>query len=84
MSEDYGPSGYTVKDLVYYMGFFAGIIVTYTVLGMYTDWHHLLRALLGLPVGFALAIGCERLYRKATQPGPTDDRTRDNGTPSSH
>jgi hypothetical protein len=68
-----GP-GYTVNDLVYYMGLFGGIIGVYlgtAPLGL----HPLLRLVGGLIVGVGCGWVLEKLYTKATR-WPDDPNQR--------
>jgi hypothetical protein len=67
-----GP-GYTVKDLFYYGGLFAGIILVSTTL---QPWgiHPLFRLLLGLGLGVGLGWLLERIYENmvASRRSPED------------
>ena len=56
---------YTVKDLVYYAGLFAGIIVTFKALEPFAI-HSIIRLIAGLVVGVGLGWIAERVY-SATQ-----------------
>jgi hypothetical protein len=62
---------YTVNDLVYWMGMFAGIIVVFLI-GRPYGVHRLLLLLGGLAVGAGLGFGMERIYRNINRPPPPD------------
>lgn len=49
---DQGP-GYTVKDLVFWIGLFTGLIVTYLVMEAF-EIHRIVRLLVGLVVGLGV------------------------------
>src|SRR5206468_1570026 len=63
--------GYTTKDLVYYTGLFAGIILVYLGLGP-LGVHPILSLLLGLGVGVGLGWLLERLYTGSSSAKPRD------------
>ncbi|MGE3806612.1 MAG: hypothetical protein AB7K24_18245 [Gemmataceae bacterium] len=65
-----GPD-YTVEDLIYYMGLFGGIIVTYLVMEQ-MGVHPLLRLIVGLVVGVGLGWVCLRIYTNAISPPRQD------------
>jgi len=57
-----GP-GYSVKDLVWYSGLLAGIVLVYTLTIPYADeLHQLVRFALGVAVGVGLGWGLETAY----------------------
>jgi hypothetical protein len=62
-----GP-GYTVRDLYYYSGLFAGIIIVY-VGTQSTELHPILRLVLGLIAGVALGWIADRAYQASTGAG---------------
>jgi len=77
MSEDRGPSGYTVKDLVYWSGLIGGVVATYGLLhALDVDMYPLIRAVLCLVAGVAVGWICERIYTRARRP-PTGGRRND-------
>jgi hypothetical protein len=76
--DDKGPSGYTVKDLVYWSGFIGGAIVTYGILhAVDVEMYPLIRAVLCLGAGVAVGWTCERICARVRRPptaGPHSDR----------
>jgi hypothetical protein len=71
-NNNYGPSGYTVHDLIFWTGFIVGDIAVYFALEP-MEWHNALRALAGAPVGLALGWLSDKVYTAATA-GPRDGR----------
>jgi hypothetical protein len=71
---DQGPD-YTVKDLVYYTGLFAGIIVVYLLLAPF-GLHPLLKLVPAIFVGAGLGWACEQLYTRSRRP-PRDPHRDD-------
>ena len=66
-----GP-GYTVEDLVFYMGLFAGIIGVYLALEPY-EVHRLVRLLGGIVVGAGLGWVMLKVYQMGKDSGPKGD-----------
>jgi hypothetical protein len=67
-----------MRDLVYWLGFFIGIIGTFVALEPVIEMQ-LVRGLIGLVVGIGLGFLCERTYAAAQSPrrppgpgGPND------------
>ena len=58
-----GPN-YTVKDLVYYIGLFGGIIATYLILKPF-EFHQIIVLIAGLVVGVGLGWLLETAYTSA-------------------
>jgi hypothetical protein len=76
--DDKGPSGYTVKDLVYWSGLMGGVVVTYGILhALDIELHPLVRALLAIGVGVALGWTSERIYTRAQRPAQAGPRRND-------
>lgn len=65
-----GP-GYTVDDLIYYLGLFGGIIVTYQVLAQF-DVMPIIRLIAGLVVGVGLGFVSLSIYKSLNAPPPQD------------
>jgi hypothetical protein len=58
-----GPN-YTVKDLVYYIGLFGGIIATFFILTPF-EVHHIVKLIAGIVVGVGLGWLLETAYTSA-------------------
>jgi hypothetical protein len=73
-----GVGGYGVKDLIYYGGVFAGIIIVYLTLEMF-EVMPLVRLVAGLVVGVALGWSLETLFTlwQRSQRPPTESRPPD-------
>lgn len=69
-----GP-GYTIDDLIFYAGLFAGLIITFVATeGM--DVHRVVRLIGGGLVGSALGWGALKVYHRMTIPDSSQDDDR--------
>jgi hypothetical protein len=67
---DRGP-GYTIADLVFYSGLFAGIIVTYLSLNAAeVELHQIVKLLIGLAIGCGVGWVCLKIYEASRKPPP--------------
>jgi hypothetical protein len=68
---DQGP-GYTVSDLVYWMGLMLGASAAYVVFFHVFEWqmNGILRLILVLGVGVGCGFVCDLIYRNATRNRP--------------
>ena len=68
---------YTIGDLVYYSGLFAGMIAGTLTLRAY-EAHHLVQLLGGVACGVVLGFVCDQIYQRMKAPprGPGDDQGR--------